>query len=96
MGNVVSSVAGPLVDLAEDALKLAEDPVTAMLPETESIFQGLSKLLGSESVPSEPKQAKEQLEALELAQSLPQLKGEGKQSAMVQMVHLLLNELERR
>jgi len=90
MGDVVSSVAAPLTSVAEDLLRLAEDPITAVLPETESIFQGLSKLLGSELTPSSPGQAADQLQALELAQSLPRQRSvPAKQDTMATLVHLL-------
>jgi hypothetical protein len=93
MGDVISTVAQPLVDVAEDALKLVEDPISAVLPETEAIFTDLSKMLTSGSKTSDPRLEADRSEAQGLAQELPRLRGESKQEAMVKMVHLLLNAL---
>lgn len=94
MGDLISKAAEPLLDVADQALKLVEDPVTALLPETEKVFSGLSQLLGSESMPSSPAEAADLRQAQELAQQLPRKQGVGKQATMVRLIEMLVGALE--
>jgi hypothetical protein len=94
MGEVVSKAADTILPLAKDVLTLVEDPVTALLPETEGIFKAVSSMLGSASTPSSKPAVAEQHQAQRLVGELPALKGTEKQSTMVRIVELLLDELE--
>lgn len=95
MGEVVSKAADVLLPLAGDVLGLVEDPVTALLPGTEAIFSSVSKLLGSESPPSSSSGAADQHQAQQLAERLPSMAPGKKQSTMVRIIELLMDELER-
>ena len=91
--EVLGPVVDPLLDIAKEVLPLVEDPVTAALPETEVLFKTASKLLGTDST-SNSRAGSDQHEALKLIDQLPGSKGKDRQSKMLRVLELFLDELE--
>jgi len=91
----VSNVADAVLPLVKEVLPLVEDPVTALLPETEGLFTAASQILGRESPPSNSAEREDQVSAQRLLRQLPKQKGASKQEHMTKILELLMDELER-
>lgn len=90
--DLLSPVLDPVLSLAQEVLPLVEDVATAVLPETQELFNAASSLLGGASTQRSPSDPRPH-EGLERIQKLPQLSGRGKQVSMLRILELLLSEI---